>query len=496
MKIMNTAQHLLLLIVGSAVSIAGIVQSVELAHALSEPAQIVAASPTDVGQVSNQEGQVSSVKAADRFVLSDQCPPGFELVEKAACELRTIYQFYDSTQNRGVGGTQTGLPPHRDGFSPQQIDLGRFLFFDPALSGDGSLSCASCHEPDKGFADGLALSVGAQGRKTSRSSPTLWNSAFLSSFFWDARSNSLEDQAQGPLYAAAEMDNNPQQLLATLNGNDTYRELFQQAFENDGNHEITLPQIYTALTAFQTSLISLNSRYDQYAHGNHQALNETEIAGLNVFRSFVARCSECHTPPLFTNNQIAVIGTPEPEGMPLDIGAEETFKAAKLKGGFKVPTLRNIDLTAPYMHSGVFDNLRDATEFYTKGRGHAVPEGVDMQLHWHIWEPDLTDDELDLIVAFMKTLTDETLKPATPPRVPSGLTPINHSASANGLQTNDSQSSNTHVEKTVHHLNSGNSSNAVVIATSPVSITNSKIPITNSKTASTVSMSKPQTSGE
>lgn len=369
-------------------------------------------------------GVVGIAQAAERFELSDQCPPGFELAEGNSCQLRSLYQFYDSTQNRGVGGTQTGLPAYRDGFSPQQIDLGRFLFFDPALSGDGTQSCASCHHPDKGFADGLALSTGAQGRKTSRSSPSLWNVAFLDTLFWDARAKTLEEQAQGPLYAKVEMDNTPVQLLKTLNANSTYRRLFNQAFETRGI--ITLDQIYTALTAFQTSLISLNSRYDQYAHGNHDALNEEEIAGMNVFRSFVARCSECHTPPLFTNNQIAVIGTPEPEGMPLDVGAEATFNAKKLKGGFKVPTLRNIDLTAPYMHSGVFDNLRDATEFYTKGRGHAVPEGVDMQLHWHIWEPDLTDNELDLIVTFMKTLTDETFKPATPRAVPSGLTPIDH----------------------------------------------------------------------
>jgi len=414
----------LLLALGCALSVIGIAQSVDLAEAVSEAvsettvhaAAVEGDSPLEATQLVDQ---------AELFRLSESCPPGFEWVSGNACELRTLYQFYGSTQDRGVGGTQTGLPAHRDGFSPQQIDLGRFLFFDPALSGDGSQSCASCHEPDKGFADGLALSVGAHGRKTSRSSPTLWNSAFLDSFFWDARANSLEEQAQGPLYAEVEMNNTPEQLLKTLNENSIYQRLFGQAFET--KDDITLEQIYIALTAFQTSLVSLNSRYDQYAHGNHQALNEDEIAGLNVFRSFVARCSECHTPPLFTNNQIAVIGTPEPAGAVLDVGAEKTFNAKKLKGGFKVPTLRNIDLTAPYMHSGVFENLRDATEFYNKGRGHAVPEGVDMQLHWHIWEPDLSDHELDLIVTFMKTLTDETFKPVTPKAVPSGLTRINHS---------------------------------------------------------------------
>jgi cytochrome c peroxidase len=112
--------------------------------------------------------------------------------------------------------------------------------------------------------------------------------------------------------------------------------------------------------------------------------------------------------------------------MPLDIGAEKTFDAAKLKGGFKVPTLRNIEKTAPYMHSGRFKTLRETVGFYSKGRGHAVPEGVEMHLHWHIWEPNLTDYEMDRVVDFLRTLTDESFTPRIPESVPSGLTPVDH----------------------------------------------------------------------
>lgn len=377
---------------------------------------------------------VTSGAADHTFTLSQHCPPSFKLTDAGLCELRNMYQLYDSLQNQGVGGTKTALPKHRDGFTPQQIDLGRYLFFDPALSVDGSTSCASCHHPDKGFSDGRARSVGVTGEQVARSAPTLWNLTFLKSFFWDARSNSLEEQMQGPLYAAEEMGNSPQQLLTTLNDNAVYIGLFQQAFPEHKTKTISLEQIYTAIAAFETSLISLNSRYDRYAHGYHAALNTKEVEGLNVFRSFVARCAECHTPPLFTNQQIAVIGTPEPAGMALDIGAQETYNAPKLKGGFKVPTLRNIASTAPYMHSGRFGNLRDTVEFYTKGRGHAVPEGVDMHLHWHIWEPDLSDYELDRLVDFLRTLTDESFKPKIPDRVPSGLTPIDHQPTTLTLQ--------------------------------------------------------------
>lgn len=363
-----------------------------------------------------------TLQAQDSLVLSDQCPASFEL-RSGQCYLVNRYQFYDSLQDRGVGGTQTGLPAFRDGFSPQQIDLGRYLFFDPLLSKDGSLSCASCHQPALGFADGKARSIGIDGQVVKRAAPSLWNVGFLKKLFWDARASTLEEQAMGPLFAADEMANTPQKLMADLTGNAIYPDLFTQAYPASDT-PLTLPNVVHALAAFQTSLISLNSRYDRYALGHHRALNEQEIAGMNVYRSFVARCAECHTPPLFTNQQIAVIGTPEPEGVPLDIGAEATFKAAKLKGGFKVPTLRNIVKTAPYMHSGRFDSLRDAVEFYTKGRGHAVPAGVDMQIHWHIWEPKLSEQEIDDIVTFLGTLTDESLMPEIPDKVPSGLSPL------------------------------------------------------------------------
>jgi len=356
--------------------------------------------------------------------LSERCPPGFALSDAGTCELRNLYQLYDSLQNRGVGGTRTALPQYRDGFRPQEIDLGRYLFFDPVLSGDGSTSCASCHHPALGFSDGRGRAIGVSGMPVHRSAPTLWNVAFLRHLFWDARAASLEEQVQGPLFAPDEMGNAPARMLATLRGNAVYRDLFRQAFPTAGTAPISAQQVYRALAAFQASLISLNSRYDRYAHGDHDALTGDEIAGLNVFRSFVARCAECHTPPLFTNQQVAVIGAPEPAGLPLDIGAEAVWNSSKMKGGFKVPTLRNIAKTAPYMHSGRFATLRDTVAFYNGGRGHAIPQGVELHVHWHIWEPRLRDEELDRLVDFLGALTDESFMPPIPDRVPSGLPPI------------------------------------------------------------------------
>ena len=363
--------------------------------------------------------------ASEHVTLRDFCPPGFELTNNNVCELRTLYDGYDSLNDAGVGGPRTALPRARDGFSPQQIDLGRYLFFDPLLSDDNSLSCASCHHPDLGFSDGRPRAIGMGGTEVKRAAPSLWNVAFLATFFWDARASSLEEQMQGPLYSADEMGTSPVELVRKLGENPNYVRLFQQAFPGNEN-PLSLGNVYTAIVAFQASLISLNSRYDRYAHGYHDALTENEIEGMNVFRSFVARCAECHTPPLFTNQQIAVIGVQEPEGHPFDEGAESVTGNPGLRGGFKIPTLRNVAMTAPYMHSGTFSELRDAARFYTLGRGHALPEEEKQRMivHWHIWEPQLTDNELDRLVDFLGTLTDESFKPQIPDRVPSGLVPI------------------------------------------------------------------------
>ena len=355
--------------------------------------------------------------------LSANCPPGFKKNADNECIAINLYLQYDSPNNKGVGGLRTGLPEVRDGFSPQEIDLGRYLFFDPVLSGDSRTSCASCHDPDKGFSDGEATSIGHKGQKLKRAAPSLWNVAYLKKLFWDGRATTLEEQMQGPLFSKEEMNNTPEKLLQTLNEISAYQELFAEAFPDSKNTSIELKEIYRAITAFQTSLISLNSKYDRYAHGYHKALNEQEIEGMNVFRSFVARCAECHTPPLFTNQQFAVIGSPEPDGLPLDPGAELPFHDKSLRGAFKVPSLRNIALTAPYMHSGNFSTLRETVEFYNKGRGHAVPEDEELLVHWHIWDPQLSDYELDRLVDFLKTLTDESFKPKTPEILPSGLKP-------------------------------------------------------------------------
>ncbi len=367
----------------------------------------------------------AATPVAREFTLSDVCPAGFAPDAEGLCRLVSLYRDYPSLQDQGMGGLKIGLPRVRDGFTPREIDLGRYLFFDPLLSRDGDMSCASCHRPEQGFGDGQGRSTGADGRPLPRSAPSLWNVGLQKRFFWDARADSLEAQMLSPLYDENEMGATPEGLLAALNGNATYRALFRQAFPGAAGEGVTLDQVYRAIAAFESSLVSLNSRYDYYAHGVHEALTPAEIEGLNVFRSFVARCAECHTPPLFTNEQVAVLGTPEPQGLPLDPGREAVTGDPSHRAGFKVPSLRNVSLTAPYMHSGRFGTLREAVAFYTGGRGHAVPEGEQLSLHWHIWEPELSAEELDRLVDFLGALEDQSFLPREPRRVPSGL-PLAH----------------------------------------------------------------------
>ncbi len=170
--------------------------------------------------------------AEEAFVLCNTCPPGFELTSENKCKLVSIYQQYENVDgnNPGVGGLKTALPQVRDGFTPQQIDLGRYLFFDPVLSKDRTVSCASCHQPEKGFSDGLSTSVGVDHSRLKRAAPSLWNVAFYKKLFWDARASSLEEQMMGPLFSEEEMGNTREQLLSTINSIEQYQYLFRQAF--------------------------------------------------------------------------------------------------------------------------------------------------------------------------------------------------------------------------------------------------------------------------
>lgn len=355
---------------------------------------------------------------ADTFQLADRCPPSFQLLADGTCELVTLYQFYDSPPQHG--GVQAHLDPPARRYTPQQTDLGRYLFFDPILSKDGDMSCATCHAPQQGLADGRGRAVGkvALGRGT----PTLWNVAFAKRLMWDGRADDLEDQALMPLFNPEEMGATPESIDGALNASAAYRALFDDAFGTAPSVENTA----IALAAFQSSLISLNSRYDRYAHGDSTAMTAQEIRGMNTFRGFVARCSQCHIPPLFTDFELAVVGAPSDERGVVDPGAGALSADPALHGAFKTPTLRNITRTAPYFHAGQFATLDEVVDFYNDTRGHAAPAESRLRIHWHVHMtdgPQLSESSVADIVAFLGALEDESLLPVPPETLPSGLGP-------------------------------------------------------------------------
>ncbi len=385
---------------------------------------------------------------APAFELSDQCPPSFEKLSNGLCQLRSLYDFYDSPAQHG--GVKAKLPPMPAAYTAEQIDLGRFLFFDPVLSVNRDMSCASCHQPDRGLSDGRKTSLGAKavgvkvseakthdvGRKElTRATPSLWNVGFLKRLMWDGRADSLTDQALLPLLSEDEMGHTRDGVVAAVNSSQDYRELFAQAFEDKalaGNasenramdNKVTLENIALALGAFQTTLISLNSRYDRYAHGDAGALSDQEVRGYNAFRGFVGRCSQCHVPPLFTDSEVAVIGAPAASNGFVDEGAGLHSDDPFVRGGFRVPSLRNVALTAPYFHNGELADLSEVVDFYNNTRGHRAPKSQQLSIHWHVHMtdgPKLSEQNTKDIVAFLSSLNDETMMPQVPDQVPSGL---------------------------------------------------------------------------
>jgi cytochrome c peroxidase len=388
-------------------------------------------------------GLSSLSKAKLAFGLRSGCPASFELRNDGKCHFVSLYDLYVAAP--GQGGMRVPLPPMRQLFTPAQADLGRYLFFDPLLSGNHRLACAHCHNPGLGFSDGRATSVGRGGKGLGpertggaaqrRSAPTLWNVGFLERLCWDGRASSLQAQATGPLFAADEMGNTAEQLEHDLNANAAYRELFATAFARAAEQPIRMTEVLDALAAFESTLVSFNSRYDQYAHGNAQALSSEEIRGLNVFRGFVGRCAQCHIPPLFASSDVVVVGAPPVPGKPYDLGAGEGSSNPAAHGAFKIPTLRNIACTAPYFQAGQFNSLEEVVRFYNAPRGHAVPRDIEVKVHWHVHmnKPELTEADVKSLVSFLETLTDQSMTPAAPVAVPSGLpVPPNAQGSCTG----------------------------------------------------------------
>jgi len=332
-----------------------------------------------------------------------------------------------------VTGLQLPFPPMpflaENPMSKEKVELGKFLFFDPTLSGSNAMSCATCHHPDFGFADGRQLGMGAgglgvgpdrvNGVTLERNTPTVWNAAHNHMQFWDGRAPTLEEQARGPITTRAEMGQDPDQLVQELRSFPEYVTLFQKAFGGEDESAVTFDNVLKAIGAFERTIVSYNSPFDRYTQGDPNALTESQKRGLKLYRSVKTRCFECHRFPHFADDTFRVIGVPPLEGHERDIG-RASVEGQGPKHAFKVPTLRNVELTAPYMHNGVFATLEEVVDFYANGGGHQFPEplrGIDDK----IGKFTLTPEEKADLVAFLKALTDTSNQPEPPTRLPSNM---------------------------------------------------------------------------
>lgn len=320
-------------------------------------------------------------------------------------------------------------PEQVNNLNAKRVALGRLLFFDPVLSGDNKSSCGHCHDPKTGMGDGqrLGRGLGAKGtgknrkggKTLRRNTPTIYNTAFEEKYFWDARAVSLEHQAMFPISHPDEMNQPLDKLEGELEAVAAYRELFAEAFPGT-EKPVNLNHVFVALSAFERSIVSVNSRYDRYVNGDETALTAAEVRGLTVFRSLNTRCFECHLPPSFNGVGVVAVGTPRVKGDAEDLGAMEQNPTEGLREAFKTPTLRNIAVTGPYMHNGAFKTLEEVVDFYAKGGGFGAGNPLD-NIDRQIMKFDLHGTEKADLVAFLKALTDESAKPVIPKTVPSGL---------------------------------------------------------------------------
>jgi cytochrome c peroxidase len=272
------------------------------------------------------------------------------------------------------------VPDQASFVTPEKVALGRILFSDPMLSGDGTRSCQSCHQPGKAFTDGLVKNTNLGSKALlARNTPTLINAALQPSLFYDMRVRTLEDQSLTVVQNAVEMHGSLKLSVQRLWRDTMYRRLFSAAFPRPDRTGIDTLEVMNALGSYERSLVFLNSRFDEYMRGNAGAMTAGEVRGFNLFMG-KARCATCHYMPLFNGNfpprfvrtEVEVIGVPGAmKGKEIDgdlgryaIVANEGFRHA-----FKTPSLRNVALTAPYMHNGVFATLEDVMDFYNKGGG-------------------------------------------------------------------------------------------------------------------------------
>ncbi len=334
----------------------------------------------------------------------------------------------------------SSLPTQTIALETESIELGRLLFWDPILSGDRDVACATCHLPEFGYTDGRARSAGVGGvgtgpdrvagqlgevpRNAQSVLNTVWNginefgvfNPETATMFWDARTQSLAAQAAEPIRSREEMrgenfseDEIDAEVVARLNSLSEYQVLFNQAY---GTDEITHDQIGRALADFQSSLVANNSPFDRYLRGDTTAMTNAQINGMTTFAQH--ECGDCHSGPMFSDFDTHVLGVAEANGL-----NEPDFGNGNF--GFRTPSLRQLAFTAPYFHGGQEADLDDAIDFYDNNNSNN-PNVANNQLDPDFRDiPNLNNNDINAIEAFLNALNDDSFDRERPAEVPSGL---------------------------------------------------------------------------
>jgi cytochrome c peroxidase len=290
------------------------------------------------------------------------------------------------------------LPPviHPPGNPPSsaKIRLGKELYFDTRLSADGTVSCATCHNPAFGWSDKGPTSEGIHGQFGGRRAPPVVNAAYSPLQFWDGRSPSLEDQAKGPIQNPIEMGNTHEAMIQTVSGISAYQKEFKAVF---GEGPITVDQVADAIACFERTVVTTDSRFDRYVRGDHNALTKLEKEGLEIFNG-KGHCTACHWGPYFSDGRFHNLGIPAKDPKNPDVGRYAITKDPRDMGAFKTPTVRDAARRPPYLHDGSEKTLESLIDFYDRGGGK------DPNLDPLMVPLGLSKHEKAALVAFIKAL--------------------------------------------------------------------------------------------
>lgn len=306
------------------------------------------------------------------------------------------------------------IPSKEYQFSTEKAVLGKELFYENSLSDSNTRSCSSCHNPEKAFTDGLKTNQSLNGILLNRNTPALTYASLQNAQFWDMRQLDLEKQSLDVIQNKDEMHGNISKAIVILNKDKKYQQLFKKAFPK--SRKIEEWQVQNALASYIRSLNAFDSKFDTFMRGDSDDFTAEEQLGFNLFAG-KAKCATCHfiplfngtVPPNYQKTEQEVIGTPaDKNGKKIspDLGRYVQYEMSQLKNAFKTPSLRNVAVTAPYMHNGVFTTLEEVVDFYNKGGGVGLGITVENQT-LPSDELELSPKEIKALVAFMKTLTDK-----------------------------------------------------------------------------------------